>query len=87
MQERVAILQGSFNLESQPGAGCCITVKIPIQLSQTSTENYMPCLSEISEIAEISVNQASSIMKNNHFVKISEWQPLNLDECNNFTFL
>ncbi|BAY28754.1 integral membrane sensor signal transduction histidine kinase [Nostoc carneum NIES-2107] len=32
MQERIAVLQGHFQLVSQPGAGCCITVEIPMQI-------------------------------------------------------
>jgi Histidine kinase/Histidine kinase-, DNA gyrase B-, and HSP90-like ATPase len=30
MQERVAVLQGHLELKSQPGAGCCIAVEIPM---------------------------------------------------------
>ncbi|GAB1542510.1 hypothetical protein NUACC21_51840 [Scytonema sp. NUACC21] len=33
MQERVAVLQGHFNLDSQPGSGCRIGVKVPLQFS------------------------------------------------------
>lgn len=33
MEERVSILQGSFQLESQPGHGCCIMIKIPMHIS------------------------------------------------------
>ncbi|MEM6403476.1 MAG: sensor histidine kinase [Cyanobacteria bacterium P01_D01_bin.116] len=80
MQERVAVLQGDFHLESQPGAGCSITVEIPMQLSQIPTQNHMSQLSDISTVQEIPVVQESSIMKKNNFVKISEWQTLNLDE-------
>ncbi|MBW4510868.1 MAG: sensor histidine kinase [Scytonematopsis contorta HA4267-MV1] len=32
MQERVAVLQGHLELKSQPGAGCCIAVEIPMQI-------------------------------------------------------
>lgn len=80
MQERVAVLQGDFHLKSQPGAGCSITVEIPMQLSQIPTQNHMSKLSDISTVQEIPVVQESSIMKKNNFVKISEWQTLNLDE-------
>ncbi|MEM1394276.1 MAG: sensor histidine kinase [Cyanobacteria bacterium P01_H01_bin.150] len=80
MQERVAVLQGDFHLKSQPGAGCSITVEIPMQLSQIPTQNHMSQLSDISTVQEIPVVQESSIMKKNNFVKISEWQTLNLDE-------
>ncbi len=33
MEERVGILGGSFQLESQPGIGCCISIKIPMHIS------------------------------------------------------
>jgi two-component sensor histidine kinase len=36
MQERVAVLQGHLQLETQPGAGCCITVDIPMHISNIS---------------------------------------------------
>ncbi len=36
MQERVAVLQGHLELKSQPGAGCCIAVKIPMQIYRIS---------------------------------------------------
>lgn len=41
MQERVAVLQGHLQLESQLGSGCCITVEIPMQISKIS-EPEMP---------------------------------------------
>lgn len=31
MQERIMALQGSFKVESEPGAGCCILVEVPLQ--------------------------------------------------------
>lgn len=31
MQERIMALQGSFKVESEPGAGCCILVELPLQ--------------------------------------------------------
>ena len=79
MQERVAVLQGDFHLKSQVGAGCCITVKIPIQLSQISTKNNITELSDISKMPEISTTPEFLIVEQNQFVKISEWQPFNLD--------
>lgn len=33
MQERVGILKGNLQIESQPGNGCCITVDIPMYIS------------------------------------------------------
>ncbi|MBD2357511.1 sensor histidine kinase [Tolypothrix sp. FACHB-123] len=80
MQERIAVLQGNFYLESQPQAGCCIHVEIPKQISNLPD---IPKVSEISDIAiisEISIPQESVALNHNHAVKIGEWQPLNLDE-------
>jgi len=37
MQERVAALSGDFHLETQPGAGCRITVKLPLREGLAST--------------------------------------------------
>lgn len=31
MQERIMALQGSFKVESEPGAGCCILVELPLR--------------------------------------------------------
>ena len=33
MQERIYFLQGNFQLESQPGEGCCIKIEIPMYIS------------------------------------------------------
>jgi signal transduction histidine kinase len=45
MQERVAVLQGRFDVESQPKEGCCISVGIPLHISQVSSEfNQTPSL-------------------------------------------
>ena len=33
IQERVYFLQGNFQLESQPGEGCCIKIEIPMYIS------------------------------------------------------
>ena len=38
IQERVDFLQGNFQLESQPGHGCCITVEIPLHISNNPTD-------------------------------------------------
>jgi signal transduction histidine kinase len=38
MQERVAVLQGRLQLESQPGNGCCISVGIPMHISNKISE-------------------------------------------------
>jgi len=38
MQERVAVLQGHLDLESQPGNGCCINVEIPMHISKKDRE-------------------------------------------------
>lgn len=37
MQERVAVLQGRFSVDSQPGEGCCISVGIPLFISKASS--------------------------------------------------
>ncbi len=37
MHERVAVLQGSLQIESQPGSGCCISVGIPLLISKVSS--------------------------------------------------
>lgn len=87
MQERVAVLQGNFNLESKLGAGCCITVKIPMQFSQISTKNNIAELSEISKMPEFSSIPDSFIAEQNPLVKISEWQPFNLDEWQDSAYL
>jgi signal transduction histidine kinase len=31
MRERVAALKGDLHLVTAPGAGCCITVELPLQ--------------------------------------------------------
>lgn len=31
MRERIAALEGTFQIESQPGSGCCINVELPLQ--------------------------------------------------------
>jgi two-component sensor histidine kinase len=36
MKERVAVLQGRLQLESEPGEGCCIRVGIPMHVSRVS---------------------------------------------------
>jgi signal transduction histidine kinase len=80
MQERVAVLQGHFQLESQPGKGCCITVEIPMQISQISDIPRISELSNISIIPEISIPQESVAVSQTQSLRIGEWQLLNLDE-------
>lgn len=86
MQERVAVLQGHLQLESQPESGCCISVEIPMQISK---------ISEISMAKESSVSQNQPETSSQEFVcvsqhqpvKIGEWQPLNLDEWQDLTLM
>ncbi|MBD2204528.1 sensor histidine kinase [Calothrix sp. FACHB-1219] len=80
MQERIAVLQGHFHLESQPQAGCCINIFIPMQTSNIAEIPKIPEISNISIISEISIPPQSIIITQNQSVKIGEWQPLNLDE-------
>lgn len=106
MQERVGFLKGDLQIESQPGNGCCITVDIPIYISNnldtfsnldnldnleksksikqeddfynisnidiTSNENRMQIENESPVYPTITKEVSTSI-------KISEWQPLNLN--------
>jgi signal transduction histidine kinase len=57
MQERIAVLQGHFELTAQPGAGCCITVEIPTQISNIREIPYnLGEIREIPKLPEISHN-------------------------------
>lgn len=78
MQERVAVLQGHLRLESQPGDGCCITVEIPMHISQ---------ISHIPQMPEIYIPKESSSISKSPPVKIGEWQPLHLNEWQNLASL
>ncbi|MDZ7962059.1 MAG: sensor histidine kinase [Aulosira sp. DedQUE10] len=87
MQERIAVLQGHFELAAQPGAGCCITVEIPLQISNIREINpnireipQISAISNISLISEISIPQDSIAINQRQPVTIGEWQPLNLNE-------
>lgn len=100
MQERVAVLQGHLQLESQPGRGCCITVEIPMQISKIS-EVSMAKESSVSQNQpetssqefvcvsqhqpETSISQEFVYVSQHQPVKIGEWQPLNLDEWQDLT--
>lgn len=61
MQERVAVLQGRLQLESQPGNGCCISVGIPIHISNK--------ISEISAFVEIDTRQIQDNMYGDTFIE------------------
>ncbi|ARV59608.1 hypothetical protein BZZ01_14075 [Nostocales cyanobacterium HT-58-2] len=76
MQERVAVLQGHINLDSRPGAGCCITAEIPIQLPVPSLEPSLPAPLKLSAF----VSEQTVLVSQRIPVKIGEWQPLDLDE-------
>ncbi|BAY09549.1 sensor histidine kinase [Calothrix sp. NIES-2098] len=85
MQERTAMFQGNFQLESQPGSGCCITVEIPMQISNLPELPNISDISNISVISEISIPQESVAVSQSQSIIIGEWQPLNLDEWHSFT--
>ncbi len=87
MQERVAVIRGNFHLESQPGAGCCITVEIPMQLPQISTKNDISEFPQMDKISEIPITPEFSDRKPNKLVKMSEWQPFNFNEWQELTYL
>lgn len=87
MQERVAVIRGNFHLESQPGAGCCISVEIPMHLPKISTENYISEFPQMDKIPEISMTPEFSDMKVNKWVKMSEWQPFKFNEWQELTYL
>ncbi|OUL20967.1 hypothetical protein BV378_28315 [Nostoc sp. RF31YmG] len=84
MQERVAVLQGHFQLESHLGKGCYITVKIPMQISHISEIPKISELSNLSVTSEIPFPQESVSLSQPQPVIIGEWQPLNLDEWQGF---
>ncbi len=73
MKERVAVLQGHLHLESQLGAGCCISVEIPMQISCTSSPNFLPAVREGKEDV-IQISEATFSQRQR--VKIGEWQYL-----------
>lgn len=76
MQERVAFLQGHFQLESQLGEGCRITIDIPMQISQGNiTESP-----NVSKIPEISIFPENTSTSPTQLIKMSEWQTLDLNE-------
>jgi signal transduction histidine kinase len=85
MQERIAVLQGHFHLESQPKAGCCINVEIPMQISNLLEIPKIPEISNISIISEISIPQESVSPNTKQSVNIGEWQTLNLNEWQSIT--
>lgn len=87
MQERVAVIRGNFHLESQPGAGCCISVEIPMHLPQISTENYISEFPQMDKIPEIPITPKFSDPKVNKLVKISEWQPFKFNQWQELTYL
>ncbi|HZW03759.1 MAG TPA: sensor histidine kinase, partial [Anaerolineaceae bacterium] len=39
MRERVALLDGEFEIEAAPGEGTCLTVSFPIELGETEADN------------------------------------------------
>ncbi|HCF29034.1 MAG TPA: hypothetical protein DEV81_17935, partial [Cyanobacteria bacterium UBA11049] len=87
MQERVAVLQGHLQLESQPGRGCCITVEIPMQISKISEISIAKESSISQPKTEISISQEFICVNQHQQVKIGEWQHLNLDEWQDLTLM
>lgn len=67
MQERVAVLQGHLQLETQPGSGCCITVDIPMHISKISEIDVTQNLYDVSNVGVLSTlkNQESKTLPPN----------------------
>jgi signal transduction histidine kinase len=86
MQERVAILQGSFQIESQLGLGCCISVGIPMQISKVSagftqrTETEMPTPVIDTEYPSEVENYILQEDTRRPAVEIGEWQFFDLHD-------
>lgn len=64
IQERVDFLQGNFQLESQPGHGCCIAVEIPLYISNNSNNSN-------DLVNSINFDNFKSIENKNSFSKIN----------------
>lgn len=87
MQERVTLLKGSFQIESQPRNGCCITVEIPMYISHNFVnysnlndfENEMQTEAELSVYPTITNEVSTPEHQIYNYIKIGEWQPLNLN--------
>jgi len=57
IQERVDFLQGNFQLESQPGHGCCITVEIPIHISNNPIDfNSFKSIEQKDNFSKLDIN-------------------------------
>lgn len=63
MQERVHFLKGDLQIESQPGNGCCITVEIPMHIS-----NYFGDSSNLDNVDNL--EKAKSIKQEDDFSNI-----------------
>lgn len=46
MSERARLINGSFSVESEPGKGTCIAVKVPLKQVETPLEQKVPKLSQ-----------------------------------------
>ncbi len=46
MSERTRLINGSFSVESEPGKGTCITVKVPLKHTEATVEQKAPKLSQ-----------------------------------------
>ncbi|MEL6462372.1 MAG: sensor histidine kinase [Cyanobacteria bacterium J06621_15] len=78
IQERVDFLQGNFQLESQPGNGCCITVEIPIRISNNSIDfNNFELIKSKETFLKI---DNKSIDTQNQIAEESTVYPININE-------
>jgi DNA-binding NarL/FixJ family response regulator len=46
MSERARLINGSFSVESKPGNGTCITVRVPLKHTEATVEPKVPKLSQ-----------------------------------------
>ncbi|BAZ16888.1 integral membrane sensor signal transduction histidine kinase [Calothrix sp. NIES-4071] len=80
MQERVAVLQGSLQIESQPGEGCCISVGIPLLISKVSSGFNAPSNSDQIVYEDDIQNHIQQKDTHRASVDVGEWQPLDLSD-------
>ena len=77
MQERVGILKGDFQIESQPGNGCCITVAIPMYISNNfSNLDYLDNLDNFKSIEQKDDLLKIDISKNEKGMQIEDESPM-----------
>ena len=78
IQERVNFLQGNFQLESQPGHGCCITVEIPIHISNNPFD--LEQFQSIEHKDDFSKLDILSVEKETQIAEESTVYPININE-------